>query len=49
MEFVIILGLILLNGLFAMAEIAVVSSNPIRLEQRADAGSSGGSSRITFP
>lgn len=39
MEVLILLVLILLNGLFAMAEIAVVSSNEVRLEQRAAAGS----------
>lgn len=41
MEAIIILLLIFANGLFAMAEIAVVSSNEIRLEQRAAAGSRG--------
>ena len=41
MDVVILLVLILLNGLFAMAEIAVVSSNEVRLEQRAAAGSRG--------
>ena len=41
MDIVILLVLILLNGLFAMAEIAVVSSNEVRLEQRAAAGSRG--------
>lgn len=34
----IILILTLLNGLFAMAEIAVVSSNKMRLQQKAEAG-----------
>ena len=41
MEILFLLLLILLNGLFAMAEIAVVSANRIRLEQRAAAGSRG--------
>jgi len=35
----IVLVLILLNGLFAMAEIAVVSANKLRLQQKAEAGS----------
>lgn len=39
MSIVILLILILLNGLFAMAEIAVVSVNKLRLEQRAQSGS----------
>ncbi len=39
MEVLIVLALIVLNGLFAMSEIAVVSSNQFRLQQRADAGS----------
>ena len=37
-EFFIILGLILLNGLFAMAEIALVSSRKPRLESQANRG-----------
>jgi len=41
MEFVILLVLILINGLFAMSEIAIVSSRKARLQQRIDAGSSG--------
>jgi putative hemolysin len=41
MEFVILLVLILVNGLFAMSEIAIVSSRKARLQQRIDAGSSG--------
>ena len=39
MSILIILVLILLNGLFAMAEIAVVSANKLRLQQKAEAGS----------
>lgn len=35
----IVLLLILVNGLFAMSEIAVVSANRVRLQQRAEAGS----------
>jgi len=40
-EFLILLLLLALNGLFAMAELAVVSSRRIRLKQMADAGSKG--------
>ena len=39
MDILIILGLILINGLFAMSEIAIVSSKRIRLQNKADAGS----------
>ncbi len=35
MEIVIILGLILLNGLFALAEIAVIAARTARLQERA--------------
>lgn len=38
LEIFIILGLILLNGLFSMSEIAVISARRIRLEQLADQG-----------
>ncbi len=40
-EILIVLGLILLNGFFAMSELAIVSSKPNRLQQMADAGSAG--------
>jgi putative hemolysin len=40
-ESLIILGLLLLNGVFAMSEIAVVTSRRARLKQRADEGSAG--------
>jgi putative hemolysin len=40
-ELLIILVLLLLNGIFAMAEIALVSAKKARLQQRADEGSSG--------
>ena len=40
-EIVLILGLILLNGVFAMSEIALVSARRPRLRQRAEAGSRG--------
>lgn len=41
MEYLIILLLILLNGLFAMSEIALVSSKRARLEEKAKKGSAG--------
>jgi putative hemolysin len=40
-QFLIILALILANGLFAMAEIAVVSARKARLQQRAEEGDRG--------
>ncbi len=40
-EIFIVLGLILLNGFFAMSELAIVSSKPNRLQQMADSGSAG--------
>ncbi len=41
LELTIVVGLILLNGFFAMAEMAIVSSRRIRLQQMAEAGSRG--------
>lgn len=41
MDIAIIFGLILLNGLFAMSEIALVSSRQVRLQQAAEDGSDG--------
>src|SRR5690606_26887224 len=41
LEIGIILGLILLNGFFAMSELAVVSARRARLQAAADAGSRG--------
>jgi putative hemolysin len=40
-EIMIVLALILLNGVFAMSEIAIVSSRKARLQQQAEAGSNG--------
>lgn len=40
-ELLIILGLIALNGFFAMAELAIVSARKTRLKQLADEGSTG--------
>lgn len=45
-EVSIILLLILLNGFFAMAELAVVSSRPARLRQLADAGQRGAATAL---
>lgn len=41
MDILIILGLILINGVFAMSEIAVVTSKRIRLQKLAENGSRG--------
>jgi putative hemolysin len=41
LEILLILALILVNGVFAMSEIAVVSARRSRLQQRADAGDAG--------
>jgi putative hemolysin len=41
LELAIVVGLILLNGFFAMAELAIVSSRRIRLQQMAEAGDKG--------
>lgn len=40
-DLLVLCGLIVLNGVFAMSEIAVVSSRRVRLQQMADAGSRG--------
>lgn len=40
-EIVIIVLLLLLNGVFAMSELAVMTARKIRLEQRAEAGDRG--------
>ena len=40
-EIMLILGLVLVNGVFAMSEIAVVSSRKSRLQQRASGGDAG--------
>ncbi len=41
MEFTILIGLIILNGLFSMSEIAVVSSRAARLQRLSDEGRHG--------
>lgn len=46
MDILIILGLILINGVFAMSEIAVVSSKRIRLQKLSQNGSRGAQAAI---
>lgn len=41
LELAVVVGLIVLNGLFAMAEMAIVSSRRLRLQQMAEGGSKG--------
>jgi putative hemolysin len=48
MELLILLGLILLNGVFAASEMALVSSRPARLEGRARSGSRGAAIALTL-
>jgi putative hemolysin len=48
MDFVLLLFLILLNGVFAMCEIAVVSSRKVRLQRLADDGSPGALSALAL-
>ena len=38
MEILLLLGLILFNGLFAMSEIALIAARKSRLQQQANAG-----------
>jgi putative hemolysin len=45
-DILIIIGLILINGLFAMSEIAVVSSKRLRLQKMAENGSRGAKAAI---
>jgi putative hemolysin len=45
-EILFILILILINGFFAMSEIALVSARKVRLEQRAEAGDKGAASAL---
>ncbi|MDH5855848.1 hemolysin family protein [Lampropedia aestuarii] len=46
MEFLFLLGLVLLNGIFAMSEIALVTARRARLQARADAGDKGAASAL---
>lgn len=41
LELAVVVGLVLLNGFFALAEMAIVSSRRVRLQQLSEAGSSG--------
>jgi putative hemolysin len=45
----ILLVLILLNGLFALSEIAIVSAKPARLVQLAESGSGGATRALALP
>jgi putative hemolysin len=45
-EILIILALILINGFFAMSEIALVSARKLRLEQRAEEGDRGAATAL---
>jgi putative hemolysin len=47
-DVVIIAGLILLNGLFSMSELAIVSARPSRLRVAADKGSGGAKVALTL-
>ncbi|MFO1106537.1 MAG: hemolysin family protein [Amaricoccus sp.] len=47
-EFIIVLVLILLNGFFAMSELALVSARRVRLEQMARAGNRGAQQALTL-
>jgi putative hemolysin len=40
-EIVVVLALLLLNGVFAMSELAIVSARKVRLERHAEAGDAG--------
>ena len=40
-EILIVLLLLVLNGVFAMSELAIVTARKVRLEQRAEDGDSG--------
>ncbi len=47
-DLLIILGLILLNGVFAMSELAIVSAKPSHLQAKADKGSRGAAAAIAL-
>ena len=47
-ELAIVFGLILLNGFFALAEMAVVSSRRIRLQQMAEEGNKGAAQALAL-
>jgi putative hemolysin len=46
MDLIILLSLILLNGVFAMSEMAVASARKARLQQLADEGSRGAATAL---
>ncbi len=48
MEIVVLLGLILLNGVFAMAEIALVTARRTRLQKLAEAGDAGAAAALAL-
>lgn len=48
LEVVIVLLLILVNGVLAMSEMALVSANRVRLQQRAEAGSAGAATALAI-
>jgi putative hemolysin len=47
-EILVLLGMFLLNGFFAMAELAVVSSRPLRLQQMAEQGRRGAAQALAL-
>ncbi|MEO6716579.1 MAG: hemolysin family protein [Novosphingobium sp.] len=47
-DVIVIAGLILLNGLFAMSELAIVSARPARLRVAAERGSKGAQAALTL-
>lgn len=47
-EVVVILLLLVINGVFAMSELAVMTSRKVRLEQRADAGDKGAAAALAL-
>jgi len=47
-DVLVIAGLILLNGIFAMSELAIVSARPARLKVAADRGSNGARCALTL-
>lgn len=47
-DVLIIAGLILLNGLFSMSELAIVSARPARLKVLADRGNAGARMALTL-
>jgi putative hemolysin len=48
LEILIILGLILLNGLFSMSEIALLSARKARLESQANKGDAEAKAALTL-